>query len=160
MVIRNITLQREAEQREQQQERLATVGQLAAGIAHDFNNIMAVIVLYTQMLNSISDLDERAHRHLATIAKQAQAATDLIVQILDFSRSTPLERHPLNLVPLVKEAVKLWERTLPESIELKMDYAENDLTIDGEPTRLNQMLTNLALNARDAMPEGERCTWH
>ncbi len=154
LVIRNITLQREAEQREQQQERLATVGQLAAGIAHDFNNIMAVIVLYTQMLNSISDLDERAHRHLATIAKQAQAATDLIVQILDFSRSTSLERHPLNLVPLVKEAVKLWERTLPENIELKMDYAENDLTIDGEPTRLNQMLTNLALNARDAMPEG------
>jgi two-component system cell cycle sensor histidine kinase/response regulator CckA len=154
LVVRDVTQQREIEQRVQQQERLAAVGQLAAGIAHDFNNIMATIVLYAQMTARSRELSVRDRERMETIDQQAKHATRLIQQILDFSRRAVLERQPLDLAPLLKEQVKLLKRTLPESIEIKLAYGPDDYTVDADPTRMQQMITNLALNARDAMPKG------
>jgi len=154
LVLRDVTWDREAQHRAHLQERLATVGQLAAGIAHDFNNVLATIVLYAQMLEQHADLNVGDRRYLKTIIAQAQHATGLITQILDFSRSEDFDREDMDLIPLVKEAVKLWQRTFPENIRVSLDYAESDLIVCGEPNRLNQVLTNLALNARDAMDEG------
>lgn len=154
LVIRDVTEEREHQRRSQLQERLATVGQLAAGIAHDFNNVMAAIVLYAQMLAHRGDLDAQGRRYVQTITSQANQATDLIAQILDFSRSSDLESEILDITPLVKEAVKLWKRTLPESIRVDLTQNQETIIIEGEATRLNQMLTNLAVNARDAMPDG------
>jgi two-component system cell cycle sensor histidine kinase/response regulator CckA len=154
LVIRDVTQQRDIQQRVQRQERLAAVGQLAAGIAHDFNNIMATIVLYAQMAARSPELSDTARARMRTINQQAQHAARLIQQILDFSRRSVLERQPFDLLPLFKEQVKLLERTLPENIEIKLDYGADEYTANADPTRMQQMLTNLALNARDAMPEG------
>jgi len=153
-VIRDVTQEREIQQRLQHQERLAAVGQLAAGIAHDFNNIMAVIVLYTGMGLRIPDLPPKLHKHLETVSQQAIRATVLIQQILDFSRRAVLERRPMDLVPFLKEQVKLLERTLPESIKIDLAYGVDEYTVNADPTRMQQVIMNLAVNARDAMPEG------
>jgi PAS domain S-box-containing protein len=158
LVIRDVTQQREIEQRIQQQERLASVGQLAAGIAHDFNNIMATIVLYAQMTARTEGLPSVIRERMETIDQQAGHATNLIQQILDFSRRAVLDRHPLDLIPLLREHVKLLERTLPENIRVRLDCEPDrhaaPLIVNADPTRMQQMVTNLALNARDAMPDG------
>jgi PAS domain S-box-containing protein len=158
LVIRDVTQQRQVEQHIQQQERLAAVGQLAAGIAHDFNNIMATIVLYAQVTARTGGLPDTVRERMKIIDQQAYHATRLIQQILDFSRRAVLERRPLNLLPLLKEQTKLLERTLPENIEIRLDYEPDEYTtlfiVEADPTRMQQMITNLAVNARDAMPEG------
>ena len=154
LVLRDVTEEYAIRETVQRQDRLATVGQLAAGIAHDFNNILAGIVLYSQMSLRTSDLPSQLQERLVIIANQAHRAADLINQILDFSRSTVLDRLPLDLIPLLKEQVKLWERTLPESIRVDFAYGADNYTIDADPTRMQQVFMNLVVNARDAMPDG------
>jgi len=154
LVIRDVTQERAIQQHFQQQDRLVAVGQLAAGIAHDFNNIMAVIILYSQMSMRMQDLSDKAQQHLDTIVQQAKRASSLIEQILDFSRQSALERQPLDLTPFLKEMVKLLQRTLPESIQVDLAHGESEYVIDADPTRIQQVMMNLAINARDAMPEG------
>ncbi|MBN1486331.1 MAG: GAF domain-containing protein [Anaerolineae bacterium] len=155
MVLRDVTREREIKQRVQQQERLAAVGQLAAGIAHDFNNLMAVIVLYVQMALRTPSLPLKTRDRLKTVVEQAKRATELIQQILDFSRNAVLERQPLNLIAFLKEQVKLLRRTLPENIQVELTYNSRDTyMIHADPTRIQQVIMNLSVNARDAMPEG------
>ena len=154
MVIRDMTRQREIERRMQQQEHLATVGQLAAGIAHDFNNILGVITVYAQLAARKPDLNTQERERLEIINQQAIRASKLIHQILDFSRSSVFERSPLDLLPLLKEEVQLLQRTLPENIKVHLAYDHNDYLIHADPTRMQQMVMNLAINARDAMSEG------
>ena len=154
---RDVTQIKQTEQQLRQQDRLAAIGQLAAGIAHDFNNIMAVIVLYAQTSLLTETLPIKVQERLGTIVQQAQRATDLIQQILDFSRRTVLERRPLSLIPLLKEQVKLLDRTMPENINIRLRYGEEDYSINADPTRIQQAIMNLMLNARDSMPEGGNC---
>lgn len=160
LVINDVTQEREVERRVQEQERLAAVGQLAAGIAHDFNNIMAVIVLYTQLGLRVPGLPDELRERLNIIAGQAERATDLIQQILDFGRRAVLERRPMDLVPFLKEQVKLLSRTIPEHIEIDLTYEANAYTVSADPTRMQQVITNLVVNARDAMPKGGRVHLH
>jgi two-component system, cell cycle sensor histidine kinase and response regulator CckA len=128
---------------------------LAAGIAHDFNNILAAITLYTSLMKKENDLSQQNKRRLNVINKQAWHASHLVQQILDFSRQSVLERHHLDLLPLLKEQVKLFSRTFPENITVALNVEEAEsYIVNADPTRLQQMLTNLALNARDAMPDG------
>ncbi|MBN1876851.1 MAG: PAS domain S-box protein [Anaerolineae bacterium] len=154
LVLRDVTQQREIEYRVQQQERLAAIGQLAAGIAHDFNNIMATIVLYAQMSVRSDGVPARVQERLMIIHQQAIHATHLIQQILDFSRRAILEREPVDILPLLSEQVTILQRTLPENIEIVLSYEPNDYIIQGSLTYIQQVLMNLAFNARDAMPEG------
>ncbi|HOC21701.1 MAG TPA: GAF domain-containing protein [Anaerolineae bacterium] len=154
LVIKDATEERQIQGQLQLQERLAAVGQLAAGIAHDFNNIMAVIVLYTQMALRDSTLPLKSRERLETVISQAGRATELIQQILDFGRKTALERRPMDLSAFVKEQVQLLQRILPENISIWLDSPEGDYTLHADPTRIQQLLTNLAINARDAMPAG------
>jgi signal transduction histidine kinase/ActR/RegA family two-component response regulator len=156
LVIRDVTREREIQQHVQHQERLATVGQLAAGIAHDFNNIMTVIVLYTQLGLGLPDLSPKLRKHLEVIVRQADQATHLIRQLLDFSRRAVLERLPMDLTRFLKEQVKMLERTLPENIEIGLTCGADEYTVNADPTRAQQVFLNLALNARDAMlPQGD-----
>jgi len=154
LVTNDVTREREIQTQLEQQERLAAVGQLAAGIAHDFNNIMAVIVLYAQMAARSEVLSERDREGMAVIIQQAWHANRLIGQILDFGRRAALERCHLDLLPLLKEQVRLLERTLPEHIRIELDYGQDEYMVDADPTRIQQVITNLAVNARDAMPGG------
>jgi PAS domain S-box-containing protein len=154
MVVRDVTQEREIQQSIQQQERLAAVGQLAAGIAHDFNNILAVILLYTEIMLGAPNLDTRQRDRLLTISQQAKLASELIQQILDFSRRAVLERLSMDLLPFIKEQNRLLERTLPENIQINLSYQPGEYMVNADPVRLQQAVMNLALNARDAMPEG------
>ncbi len=154
LLLRDVTAEHEQQQYIEAQNRLATVGQLAAGIAHDFNNVMAVIMLYTQMMQSMPELPPKASRYLETIVNQAQHAAKMISQILDFSRRSVMESAPIDLLPLVKELVKLLKNTLPETIEIELIHQQDEYTIVADPTRLQQALMNVAVNARDAMPQG------
>ncbi|MBN2003659.1 MAG: response regulator [Anaerolineae bacterium] len=154
LVINDATRERDVQAQLQHQERLAAVGQLAGGIAHDFNNIMAVIILYAGMLARAQGLTEQEREKIAIINQQGWHATRLIQQILDFSRQAVLEQQALDLLPLLKEQVKLLARTLPEHIEITLSHQEAEYVVSADLTRMQQMIMNLALNARDAMPDG------
>jgi PAS domain S-box-containing protein len=154
LVLRDVTQEREIEERVQRQERLAVVGQLAAGIAHDFNNIMSVIILYTRMLSQNRGLSPHDRKRFTSILEQADQATNLIEQILDFSRTSAIEPNLLDLNPFLRELIKLLERTLPENITLEPVFGPDEYTVNADPTRIQQAVMNLVVNARDAMPEG------
>jgi PAS domain S-box-containing protein len=145
---------RETQEQMVHQERLAAVGQLSAGIAHDFNNILASIVLYTQMSLSTTGLPPEIRHRLDIIAQQTRRAADLVQQIMDFGRGAVLERRPLVLDSFIKEVIKLLQRTLPENIRIDVAFEPGEYLIDADLTRIQQAIVNLALNARDAMPNG------
>lgn len=154
VIIRNVTTERSIQERVQQQDRLAAVGQLAAGIAHDFNNLLTGINGFAQLLELRSDMPEPAKEILQRIYLQGERAAQLVRQILDFSRKTVVERKPMELVPFFKEMTRLLQRILPESIEITTQVEGKDHVVVGNPTQIQQVLTNLAVNARDAMPNG------
>jgi two-component system, cell cycle sensor histidine kinase and response regulator CckA len=158
MVLRDVTQQRLVQQQLQQQERLAAIGQLAAGIAHDFNNLMAVITLYSQLLSQSPGLSARDQERLNIINQQSDHAVRMIQQILDFSRRSVLERQTLDLRPFLKEQIELLRRTLPEHIEIVWQSEADAYWVQADPTRIQQAVMNLALNARDAMPDGGQLT--
>jgi len=153
-VARDITERRRMERELKQQERLAAVGQLAGGIAHDFNNILASIILYAQMPLGQTTLPPAVQGALKTILEESHRAADLVQQILDFSRSAMMQTECVSLVALVEEALTLLERTIPENIRLTAEATSDPCMIQADPTRIHQALTNLALNAKDAMPRG------
>ncbi len=154
VTLRDVTQEREIQDRVQMQERLATVGQLAAGIAHDFNNIMAAIVVYADLLLMEKNLSATSRERLVIIQQQVQRAASLIRQILDFSRRSVMEHNVFDLLPFLKEMEKLLRRTLPETITVRLRHQGGEYTILADPTRLQQVFMNLAVNARDAMPDG------
>ena len=153
LVLRDVTTERAVQEQLQRQERLAAVGELAAGIAHDFNNIMSVISIYAELLSEAPGLTEKERARTQTIMDQAQRATRMIRQILDFSRQSVFERQQLDLLPLLKEQVKLLRQTLPESIDVELAALPGEYYVLADPTRVQQLVMNLAVNA--AMP----CRW-
>jgi signal transduction histidine kinase/ActR/RegA family two-component response regulator len=155
MVIHDVTREKENQTRLEQQTRLAAVGQLAAGIAHDFNNIMTVISLYTDLVDrSEENLSPQTQKRLKVISQQSNRAADLIEQILDFSRRSVLERRTMDFLPFLKEVIKLLDRTLIENIHINLNVEPGSYIVNADPTRMQQMVMNLAVNARDAMPHG------
>ncbi|WP_420645222.1 response regulator [Candidatus Leptofilum sp.] len=154
LVLREVTEERERQKYLNAQERLATVGQLAAGIAHDFNNVLGVITLYSDLLLSTATLSPTNEDRLYTIKKQAHHAAELTSQILDISRRSIIKRKPIDMVPFFKELVKLLRRTMPENILIDFEYEKDPYVVNGDNTRLHQAFMNLCINARDAMPDG------
>jgi len=154
LVLKEVTEERNIQQQIQQQERLAAIGQLAAGIAHDFNNSLTAIIGFTQLIQMRSDIAHPVREQLNIIYQQSQRAAQLIRQILDFSRRSVSEKRPLDLAPVIKELVKLHQRTLPENIELKLEIGPGEYIVEADLVQMQQVVTNIVLNARDAMPEG------
>lgn len=155
LVIREVTEERQVQERIQLQDRLAVIGQFAAGIAHDFNNVLASIILEPYLIRKLEpNLSHKGYERLDGIAQQAKRASGLIRQILDFSRTSNADTHRFDMIPLLKEITKMLERILPSNIHLKLSYTPNDYSLQGDPNRIIQMLMNLILNARDAMPKG------
>lgn len=156
LVVRDVTVEREAQKRMQQQEKLAAVGQLAAGIAHDFNNILTSIIGFAELGLTNPAVPDFLQRDLAQIVKQGQRAARLVRQILDFARQNISTKRSLEFSQFLDDVVKLLERTIPETIRLELAIEPDDesYTINADPTQLQQVLTNLAVNAADAMPSG------
>ncbi|MFO7539784.1 MAG: PAS domain S-box protein, partial [Chloroflexota bacterium] len=156
LVVRDVTQRREIQKQVQEQERLSAVGQLAAGIAHDFNNILAAMVLHVQIMQRTAKLPPAIQKGLEMIEQQAYRAADLTQQILDFSRQSLLARQPLDLVAFLQDLTVLFRRTLPENVSIELDYDPAAYAIYADPSRMQQVVMNLAVNARDAMPQGGR----
>jgi PAS domain S-box-containing protein len=150
----DITRRKAMERQLRQQERLAAVGQLAAGIAHDFRNLLTTIILYAGLPLRNHDLPPDLTQSLETIMAEADKATDLVQQILDFSSSAMIKRRPLELRSFVNDFLAVLRRTIPESIDITLIAAPGSYTVKADAGRLQQVLMNLALNARDAMPQG------
>lgn len=154
LVLKDVTEARILEERIHSQNRLAAVGQLAAGIAHDFNNILTGIIGFSDILITDGSLGSEDRQMVEAIMENGQRAAQLIRQILDFSRKSISEMKSLDLLMFLKEFSKFIRRTIPENIHISVDYAPGEYTILADPAKLQQVLANVALNARDAMPGG------
>ncbi len=139
-----------------QARRLESVGQLAGGIAHDFNNILGVIVNYAEFIADELEPGSQAHRDVEEIRSAADRAAALTRQLLTFSRREVVKPEVLYLRNVVRELEYLLRRALGERVELITRFGEDLCAVEADPGQIEQVLVNLAVNARDAMPDGGR----
>jgi PAS domain S-box-containing protein len=139
-------------------QRMDSIGALAGGIAHDLNNALAPVIMATELLRTC--LDEPINeKFLDTIQTNALRATDLVKQILSFARGTRSQAGPVRIRDLMGEMGKMIQDTFRKSIVFSLKMAGKELwTVQGDATEIHQVLLNLCINARDAMPEGGRLT--
>ena len=134
-------------------QRIESIGTLAGGIAHDLNNVLTPIVLSLQMLKQ-KFKDEQSQRLLTILENNSQRGANLIKQVLSFARGVEGERNPLAAKHVIREIEKVLKETFPRSIEIRTDIQKDLFTISGDATQLHQVIMNLCVNARDAMPNG------
>src|SRR5262249_45378875 len=134
-------------------QRLESIGTLAGGIAHDLNNVLTPVLVAVNLLKK--DRPE-AQRHELPAAVQASAGrgAENGRQVLSLPRGRGGAREPLHLKPVVREVQTLLAHTLPKNIRLRVETAPDLALVSGDPTQLAQVLMNLCVNARDAMPQG------
>jgi PAS domain S-box-containing protein len=136
-------------------QRLESIGTLASGIAHDLNNILTPILAVSQLLPLKFPNIYSEHEHLLEILEDsARRGADLVKQVLSFARGVEGKRMTLQVKHLIREVVKIVKQTFPRSIEVCIDVAPDLWTVYGDSTQLHQVLMNLCVNARDAMPDG------
>jgi two-component system cell cycle sensor histidine kinase/response regulator CckA len=150
----DITERRQLEEQLRQSQKMEAIGQLAGGVAHDFNNLLTVIRGYTELLLLRSELDEGSKEELNEVYSATERAAHLISQLLTFSRKQVLQRGPLDLNEVVNDLSRMLGRVLNEDIHLSLHCAESLPSVHADAGLLEQVLLNLALNARDAMPRG------
>ena len=149
----DITAQKRIENQLLRAQRMESIGTLAGGIAHDFNNILSPILMATDMLQ-LGDLDKETRRWISIIRENAERGADLVKQVLTFARGMEGERISVQLKHIIKDLVKILKQTLPKSITVKSDIETDLHVISADPTQINQVLMNMCINARDAMPMG------
>ena len=134
-------------------QRMESIGTLAGGIAHDLNNVLSPILMAVDMLQ-LKTTDEASRKWLDVLRTNAERGGNMVRQVLSFARGVEGERVSLQPKHLIKEIVKILRETLPKSIEISF-HIPNDLwIISADATQMHQVLMNLCVNARDAMPEG------
>ncbi|MBF0506565.1 MAG: PAS domain S-box protein, partial [Nitrospirae bacterium] len=153
-ILRNITHQRKLEQQLMQAQKMEAVGQLAGGIAHDFNNFLTAIIGYGSMLQMGMEKDNPLTPHVQQILSSAERAANLTKQLLIFSRQQIIDPRPVRINEIIFAIEKLLSRLIGEDIELKLTLSPGNPTIRADICQIEQVLMNLATNARDAMPNG------
>ena len=141
-----------------QAQKLESVGRLAGGVAHDFNNLLSVIMGYGEMVTEDLSADHPHHELMVEIQQAAIRAKDLVRQLLAFSRKQVLEMQIIDVNHVIIGFKKLLRRIIGEDIRLEVVCAENPILVRADTAQLEQVLLNLAVNARDAMPDGGRLT--
>jgi len=137
-----------------QAQKMEAVGTLAGGLAHDFNNLLTVIGGFSELLLAGKSRDDPEYEDLHKIYRSAASGAELVQRLLTFSRKVEVQFTPLNLNGQILEVEKLLRRTIPKMIEIKMNLSSDVAQINADPTQIEQVLMNLAVNARDAMPDG------
>ena len=150
--------QRKLERQLEQSQKMEAIGTLAGGIAHDFNNILSAILGYTELaqlkIKEDHELsDSVIFDDLEQVKHAGNRARELVLQILTFSRQQDYERVPLEIEPVIKEALKLLRSSLPQSIEIREKYEKTTRLIQANSTQIHQIIMNLATNAHHAMPK-------
>lgn len=151
--VSDLTNQRQLEEQLLRSQRLQGLGSIAGGIVHDFNNVIMPIVMGTDVLTHTLT-DPADLEVLEMIAVAAQRGGNLVQQILTFARGSEQQMGTVKLRHITKEVAQLLAKSLPANVELKTCFAPEELSVVGDPTQLIQVLMNLCVNARDALPEG------
>ena len=154
----DVTEQRAVEEHLRQSHRLEAVGQLAGGIAHDFNNLLTVIIGLSGL--ALTAGEKKSREHLEEIASAGRQASELVARLLAFSRMQAVEPRLVDLNEVVGSSRKLLAQLLGERIDLLTDLEPGPLPIVADPGQLEQIVINLAMNARDAMPGRGGLTIH
>jgi len=154
----DITRLRKAEEEKKQLEaqlhhsqRMEAIGTLAGGIAHDFNNILSAIIGYTELALFISKDDTQRRHQMEEVLKAGNRAKELVRQILAFSRHSDQEKKPVEIRPVIKEALKMLRASLPATIEIIQDFEQGEGSVVADPTQIHQVIMNLCTNAHHAM---------
>lgn len=149
---------KERDEQLRQAQKLEAIGRLAGGVAHDFNNQLAIIQGYMDMALEDVSKDFRIHQYLSQACKAIEKSTSLIDQLLMFSSRQPIDKRPLEANHHVSDLQKMMGRLLGEDIEVALDLEEDLWSVLADPGNIDQVLTNLFVNARDAMPDGGTLT--
>ncbi|MBW2003390.1 MAG: PAS domain S-box protein [Deltaproteobacteria bacterium] len=152
----DITEKKKLEAQLQQAQKMEAVGTLAGGIAHDFNNILQAIFGYTQILLMGKEPSNPDYEKLEAIEKSAQRASDLTKRLLIFSRKVESKLRPVDLNNEIEQVSKMLERTIPKMINIELHLSKDIKIINADPAQIEQIMMNLGVNARDAMPNGGR----
>lgn len=152
--VEDITERKVLEEQLRLAQRLEAVGRLAGGVAHDFNNTLGVIIGYSQLLEDPQGLTEIQNKQVKEIRKAADRAATITRQLLAFSRKQILQPRVLNLNELTAEVSKLLRRLIGEDVELVINAGSDLGRVKADPGQIEQVIMNLAVNARDAMPQG------
>lgn len=153
VIYTDVTEQKKLEAQFLRAQRVESIGTLAAGVAHDLNNILAPILLVSPLLRSDLPADEK-ETFLSLVQSSAERGANLVKQMLTFARGADGERVLVQPSYLVEEVAKIAGETFPKSITVRTKYPQDLWMIEGDPTQLQQVLLNLCVNARDAMPDG------
>jgi PAS domain S-box-containing protein len=157
-ILMDLTEQKELENRLRQAQKMEAVGQLAGGVAHDFNNLLTVITGYSEMLLATMKPEEPARELLEQIYKAGERAASLTRQLLAFGRKQTLQVRVLNLNAVIEELGKMLRRLIGEDIDMVLRLDPLLGRVKADPSQIEQILMNLATNARDAMLEGGKLT--
>ncbi|HEX4666994.1 MAG TPA: response regulator [Chthoniobacterales bacterium] len=158
LILQDITARLRLENELRQAQKMEAVGRLAAGVAHDFNNILTVILGNTALQLREPQLDEKVSASLLQVKHAAERATALTRQLLAYSRKQIIQRRPLALNGVVEQTVAMLRRIIGEHITLEMRLTADLPPVFADPGSVDQVIMNLALNARDAMPDGGKLT--
>jgi PAS domain S-box-containing protein len=154
-LFRDVTAQRRLEEQLRQSQKMEAIGQLAGGVSHDFNNILTVIHGHASLLG-MADLDETAARSAQQITQAAERAAGLTRQLLTFSRRQLIQPKRLDMNKVVGNMTDMLGRILGEDVVLQLHYCQSPAVVEADAGMMEQVLLNLAVNARDAMPRGGR----
>jgi PAS domain S-box-containing protein len=157
-IARDRSAERALEERLRQSSKLEAVGRLAGGIAHDFNNLLAAIRGYAELVDATLGSGDSRHEDLGEIIRAADRAARMTRQLLAFSRQQVLQVRVLDLVSIVREIAPLLRRLLGEDVALVTEIPDRLWNVLADPGQLEQVIMNLAVNARDAMPRGGSLT--
>jgi len=152
-IILDITEREQAEEKLRQSEKMSAIGQLAGGIAHDFNNQLTSVIGYVDLLLDHLD-DETLSRYATNIKKGAKRAAELTAQLLAFSRKGKNLSLPVEMHKVLTEVASILEHTIDKRIKIHQTLNASPAITTGDPNQLQNAILNMALNARDAMPEG------
>jgi hypothetical protein len=154
----DITVQKQLEEQLLQSQKMEAIGQLAGGVAHDFNNLLTVICGYGDLLTKQPDISAMGREYAQEILEAARRAAQLTRQLLAFGRRQVLQLRTVNLNNIARDLEKLLRRLIGEDVELRTAYAADLGFVKVDAGQIEQVIMNLAVNARDAMPKGGRLT--
>ena len=139
-------------------QKMESIGTLAGGVAHDFNNLLAIILGNAALLERVAGDPDRRSAAVAAIARAAERAAGVVRQLLTFARKTERRKESVRVNDLIQELLKFLAETFPKNIEIRTELMEGLPSVISDATQLHQVLMNICVNARDAMPRGGRLT--
>jgi two-component system, cell cycle sensor histidine kinase and response regulator CckA len=155
---RNVTSEVELQQQLLQAQKMEAIGTLAGGIAHDFNNLLTVVQGFSELLLAEKDRKHPEYADLQKIFHAAQGGAELVKRLLMFSRKSEPKPVPMNLNKQIVQVEKLLRHTIPKMIDVRLDLSSDLPDVNADPSQIEQVLMNLAVNARDAMPDKGKLT--